>query len=267
MARGTGYCRTHRHIQPRRRRTSIFGVVTGPDEVVGELVRAEALLRTLVPAELPPCALKIRRLKRNSALYHGTRGITISPDTEDIYGALMHEFGHFLDHALTGPGPFYSSELAAEHFHSRNFPSATRGAQTLARWWAVTEASAGVRDLREKLASRTLSKDERRIAKYLAIPSELFARSFCRWAAERTHDGELAAANASEYVRVRWSDRGFAPIAAEFDALFAADGAAIATLNWCAERRQALASSRHGPLVGGFTEMGYAFRSTRSRVR
>jgi phosphopantetheinyl transferase (holo-ACP synthase) len=192
-------------------------------------------------------------LSRHGALYNTERGLTINPKIEHIYGALVHELAHFLDNALSGYGDDFASELAEQKFnYSKNFPAATRGAQTLAGWWAVTEASAGVRDLHEKLASRTLSKDERRIAKYLANPSELFARSFCRWAAERTHDGELVAmANASKYVRVRWSDRGFAPIAAEFDTLFAADGAGIATLNWCAERRRVLASSRRSPNSSG----------------
>ncbi len=250
MARGTGYCRTHRPVQPRRRRTSIFGVVTGPDEVVGELVRAESLLCTLVPVPLPPCALKIRKLKRNSALYDVTRGITINPYNEDVYGALMHELAHFLDHALTGSGPYFASELAAEHFHARNFPSATRGAQALAGWWTAMDNSQGVRKLRQRLVPCTilpLNPKERAVIRYLVNPSELFARSFCRWAAERTCDAELTVSTKTEPLHVWWNHNDFAPIAAELDALFAADGAAIATLNGCAERRQALASSRHGP--------------------
>ena len=257
MARGTGYCRTRPHVQPRGRRTSIFGVVTGPDAVVGGLVRAEALLQTLVPVELPPCALRLRKLKRHSAFYHGPRGITIDPSRDDIYGALMHELGHFLDHALTGSGPFLASELAAEHFHARNFPSATRGAQALAGWWEAMDASQGVCKLRKRLTARTalpLNPKERAVIRYLVNPSELFARSFCRWAAERTCDAELIVSAKTEPLHVFWSYDDFAPIAVELDALFDADGAAIATLECCAERRQALASSRHGPLVGGFTE-------------
>ena len=257
MARGTGYCRTRPHVQPRGRRTSIFGVVTGPDAVVGGLVRAEALLQTLVPVELPPCALRLRKLKRHSAFYHGPRGITIDPSHDDIYGALMHELAHFLDHSLTDSGPFYASELAAEHFHARNFPSATRGAQALAGWWEAMDASQGVCKLRKRLTARTalpLNPKERAVIRYLVNPSELFARSFCRWAAERTCDAELIVSAKTEPLHVFWSYDDFAPIAVELDALFDADGAAIATLECCAERRQALASSRHGPLVGGFTE-------------
>jgi hypothetical protein len=222
---------------------------------VGELVRAEALLQTLVPVELPPCALKIRKLKFHSALYHGPRGITIDPNRDDIYGALMHELSHFLDHSLTGSGPFYASELAAEHFQARNFPSATRGSQALAGWWEAMDASQGVRKLRKRLTARAaipLNPKERAVIRYLVNPAELFARSFCRWAAESTCDDDLLVSTRKEPLHVWWAPDDFAPIAAAFDALFDVDGEAIATLNCCAERRRARAHGAASVRRGSF---------------
>jgi hypothetical protein len=170
--------------------------------------------------ELPPVPLRARRIKANGAYQARPNLVEGTPNPEHIYinpdkperSALTtaHEVGHYIDHTAWGsPLNYGSSESLPELRPLMEAIRTSDGHSTLER-------------IRETLP------DYRKHLDYLLSPEELFARAYSQYIALRSQNPEML--NDVEYRRSgvfitdQWNDRDFAPIAAEFDKLFAKKG-------------------------------------------
>lgn len=142
---------------------------------------------------------------------------SISIRTSDPNGgfAMLHEFGHFLDHAwIGGKGDFATKAL--QFSSSDDTP--------LGRWYAAVKDSKAVQSIQD----RVLKRGEQKYKSYFLSPDELFARSYSQWVAEKS-GGALADQlksfregwkGGAEGWSVQWEDEDFRGIAKALDALF-----------------------------------------------
>lgn len=134
---------------------------------------------------------------------------------------LLHEVGHAIDHQLFGPtiGWGSSSNRAMEPLFQ-----AIEASEAIPRLKACLFELAHDRAV-TNVTPRTLGK----VTAYYTSRPETFARAFAQWITVRSGDPKLLAelkekrhsTSDEEKIPDQWEDEDFAPIAAEFEKLFA----------------------------------------------
>ncbi len=138
-------------------------------------------------------------------------------------GVAAHEYGHFLDHRLFGSGqPSFSGMGTYQRNNKELAPLLTalyksKAARQIALQHNKYVDHGNVRGVQA--------------ARYLLMPPEMFARSYAQWVGLRAgghvkSDIKLFGDDWREKGRLhaQWEDADFAPIAREFDRLFARRG-------------------------------------------
>lgn len=132
--------------------------------------------------------------------------IRINPAAVRPHLTLLHELGHYIDHALLGERKRWGTSD-----------------ERCDRWREAVDDSDSVRDLRQRQAAPELPELARPYG-YFLWEEELWARSYVQWVVVRSGDetlldeltGSLAALAYPEY----WGFEDFAPIADRIDELF-----------------------------------------------
>lgn len=135
--------------------------------------------------------------------------IQVRPRGDHPHMTLIHEAGHFLD-------------WSGIPTHHGTF--ATHGDPRLAEWHRAVRSSRAYANLQALRAS--FSADQRHV-EYLLTPHEVWARAYAQYIATRSERPilrrqleEMRKTGFGVYYPRQWNDADFAPIAAEFDALF-----------------------------------------------
>lgn len=157
--------------------------------------------------------------------------IAINPAGSTRHSTFAHEIGHFLDQLGLSPNQpkvrVFSSDAAAAGLSS-----------ALTGWWGAVQVSPQYQALAGARASGARSITVQGFSvpindaalQYFLQPPELFARAYQQWVALRANDATMTAEfqarrSGLPYGRMMyWSDRDFAPIAAEIDAAFRQEG-------------------------------------------
>jgi len=155
-------------------------------------------------------------------------GITLARFTAGPASVVAHEYGHFLDHKLFGNGKPSMTGLATDAW-SKN----PKGHELNSLMTAIYKSKAA-RELVKKHDEHVKDRDYlgQSRTEYLLMPAELFARSYAQWVGTRSspkirkeiqefHERWMEGEHA---YHAQWSDEDFAPIAREFDRLFAKRG-------------------------------------------
>lgn len=138
--------------------------------------------------------------------------IEVSQNSRHVELTLLHEFGHFLDHQFLGtPGRHASATAAA-----------------LSEWRQAIDNSAAIKDLVAKLYAPPQPGQyvSKKMLVYYLQSTEIFARSYAQYIAEKTGDPVLLKqiedtrlANPT-YSSIQWDRADFAPIRQALDNLF-----------------------------------------------
>ena len=190
----------------------------------------DSIHRIQTTSQIP---IRITRSKLNQGEYHYRRGsfepdsIEISRINDSMEATLLHEVGHLLEQAIL-PGCSYGQRQWAS------------GGLTGA-WWESIQATQTFKALRQlhdihecrPFDANGKSEAERlarwRWIAYLMLPRELWARSYAQWIAERgdhvpTQRFFRQRSSPASVVPLQWSWDDFAPVAEQFDQLFAGLG-------------------------------------------
>jgi hypothetical protein len=183
--------------------------------------RGAALLDAvhLVPAWRTINVRAFRRPGGHIGSYHRHSSLAINTyySEQTRVGALLHEYGHFIDQALL-PGLSFTS---------------THESGPLKEVIALCVSSAPAGELRDGASRWTPGRPNWRKHRdgwlELQSPVELFARAYTQWVAGKSADAELVAFYATERPKdgdhaQRWSTEEFAPIATALDAAFTSLG-------------------------------------------
>jgi hypothetical protein len=135
-----------------------------------------------------------------------------------------NEYGHFLDHHLFGSGKQRMSSMGTS-----GWTNDTKGTHEMAQVMKALYSSQSARKLVEKHKEHDRDRDYmgKQRTEYLLMPAEMFARGYAQWIGTRSspqirkeikeyHEHWLSGG-----YHAQWSDEDFAPIAREFDRLFA----------------------------------------------
>jgi hypothetical protein len=132
--------------------------------------------------------------------------IVINPSCVRPRLVLLHELGHYLDHAAFGDGIAWGCS-----------------GQSFDEWRAALEASEAVERLRALEASPELAELTQGYG-YFLLEEELWARSYSQWVAVRTNEetllNELGTSLTALAYPEYWGFEDFAPIADEIDKIF-----------------------------------------------
>lgn len=187
----------------------------------------DSIHRTYTTYQIP---IVITKNKRNQGEYHYRRGtfepeyIEISRVNDSMETTLLHEIGHFLEHAVI-PGC---------HHGQRQW----KNTSLTGDWLESVHATATF-----KLLGQIIDEDEwrapyagdesaearvirRRWVGYLMTPRELWARTYAQWIVERGNHAPfrrvlIERSSPSAVVPLQWSQDDFAPVHEQFDRLFA----------------------------------------------
>jgi hypothetical protein len=194
----------------------LSAVIRLPDESVGPPADQLPAVITavdavhVIPDTAPalPVALDAQLLVpgRYRVAADGTGTLTLHPACARPGITLLHEIGHYLDHAVFGDGARWGS--TGERFNA---------------WRNGVASSGAVERLRAFVVSPPVPELARAYS-YLLLQEELWARSYAQWVAVRSgHDtllDELGSSLSALSYPEQWGFEDFAPIADEIDAFF-----------------------------------------------
>lgn len=178
-----------------------------------------------IPADAPAVRVRVGRDLPDEVAgeYTRVRGggplIKMNPAADAPGFTFLHEYGHYLDDAVTGDSVEFASQASAELEEWRDALGRSDAVQTLLQmaYGYVDTLTVTVNG-----ADWLVPVDVDYVWNYLLHPSELFARSYSQWAATRLGHADLRAELARQQRRPypeQWSDDDFAPIAEAFDRL------------------------------------------------
>ena len=182
-----------------------------------------------VPASIPNVPVKVKGYLGGSRglyyFYNPLGGSQIHIAKHGVHGVaatMVHEYGHFLDHHLHGTGKPTISAVGT-----------LRRAPELKGVMTAIHRSEAVKSLVQRHRENVDSGDYRhtQASRYLLMQPELYARAYAQWIGLRSGSAHVQGGVreareiwASHGYAAQWSDRDFAPIAREFDRMFARRG-------------------------------------------
>jgi len=152
--------------------------------------------------------------------------IKVSKWAKGHAGIAAHEYGHFLDHNLFGAGGVSGQDGL------RGMGTMRRSKELKGLMTAIYKSDAAKQLMgRHEAAIKNDWPNAKRSAEYLLMPAELFARSYAQWVGHHAggavqHDTKAFGDQWRQLgnMHAQWDDKDFAPIAKEFDRLFARRG-------------------------------------------
>jgi len=180
-----------------------------------------------MPDGITPVPVVLVDVARPLGVYSGradgspTR-MAISRQAADVGLTFVHEAGHYIDHhVLGGAAGVASGRPLVDNW--RNAARATAATQRLMN----IVLNPGTRLVVAPDGTLVPRPDDLRYVIYLLQETEVFARSYTQYIAEKSGDAtllaELQMAQAMPYPE-QWTIQDFAPISAEFDGLLAQQG-------------------------------------------
>ncbi len=158
----------------------------------------------------------IRKSDRGAYVREGWKSILVflDPEAKHREWTGVHEFGHFMHHQVLGDDPEWSDGRG-------------KASTEAAKLKKVLESTTEVKEL--KKAAKAQKSVVVADWKYLADYREIFARAYGQWLATKLRDPLLLEGMEADRRSIhgkssQWTDESFVPIAAAFDALFAAKG-------------------------------------------
>ncbi len=220
-------------VYPRDRAEVHYGMLWSGRANQGIDHALEAIGKThSIPSSLHVVPIRVKGMLdgANAVYYHGTsdgrpNDIHLSKYAQHPAASTAHEYGHFLDHKLFGTG---RQSIRGYAMHSDD-PKIRKELLPLKLALYNSKAIAQVlkvHDAHEKNRNY-IGLDHTR---YLLTPTEIFARAYAQWVGTRSsprirqeihEQGEIWK---SYGYHAQWDDHDFAPIARQFDRLFASRG-------------------------------------------
>ena len=220
------------NVTPRERASVHYGMLWAGKANKGVDHALEAIAKTHdVPSHLFKVPIRVTgslggaggQYYVHSAL--GGNHIQISKYGAGPASTTAHEYGHFLDHHLFGTGKPRMNSLGTHSTDPKTVAELTSLKRSLYN-------SAAVASLVKKHESHVKDRDYmgQQRTQYLLMPAEIFARAYSQWIGTRNSPQirrelhEFGEHWGSHGYQAQWSDADFAPIAREFDRLFANRG-------------------------------------------
>lgn len=220
-------------VHPRDRADVHYGMLWSKAANQGIDHALEAIGKThSIPSNLSRVPIKVKGLLGGANAQYtiwapfGKGGeIHVSKYAQGPAASTVHEYGHFLDHKLFGTGQPRLDSLGT---HS-NDPKTRAELKNLKVAMYKSKAIASlVNKHEEHVKDRDYIGQQR--TQYLLMPAEIFARAYSQWVGTRNSPQirrelhEFGEHWGSHGYQAQWSDADFAPIAREFDRLFANRG-------------------------------------------
>lgn len=215
---------------PRDRASIHYGMLWSRDANKGIDHALEAIGKThKVPADLYKIPIKVKGSMNGSngtyEVYNrqGTNQINVSKYAMGPAAVVAHEYGHFLDHHLFGTGKQRMNSMGTSKWSEHGGNPEMNG--IMGALYSSKAARELVKKHKEHSADRDYMGKQR--TEYLLMPAEMFARGYAQWIGTRS--SPQIRKEIQEYhehwmtggYHAQWSDEDFAPIAREFDRLFA----------------------------------------------
>lgn len=191
---------------------------------VDETIRAVGTVHT-VPKGLMRVPISVTgSLDGSHGLYEyqgrgGGPAISVSKYCFGPAGTVAHEYGHFLDHHLFGTG----------EPRLRGMATCDRRNKEVAPLMEALYRSKACKQILDRHEEHVRNGEHHRTntTEYLLMPPEMFARAYAQWVGLR--GSKQIHKEVHEYggqwrehgYHAQWTDEDFAPIAKEFDRLFA----------------------------------------------
>lgn len=222
---GVGYrVQTTQTASPRSHVDVSYGLIFAKRANEGVDHAFEAIAKVhAVPKGITRVPVYVRGDVGSAGLYRvynpgGTNEIHISKYAEHPAGAIVHEYGHFLDHHLFGGGTQTD----------RSFGTMKRNPE-LRELMVAMNRSKAISSLRLRHKQNMANGDARHIdmSTYLLDQTEIFARAYEQYIAVRSKSRamshgveEMRTAWGRHGYAAQWDSQDFAPIAREFDRVF-----------------------------------------------